>query len=278
MHLGIHTPSSSSHRRVRCRRGFTLVELLVVIGIIALLISILMPALSKARDQANRTKCLSNMRQFMTAMIMYTNENKQWLPHCNWLALEQNGGPLYGTPGWLYKWGAVGSPFDGTKPDAVRETSALWPLVKSHDLYKCPVQMDVPFDPNAPSRSLSSFLMNGATCSYGSTTHPDWRITAFRSDAILIWEVDEAQGWWNDGSGFPYEGITKRHGKGGTIAGIDGHAEWMSRRDYRKEAEESDSNGIVAGNPWQNRLWCDPGDKQHGGASGHIAKIAGTDY
>lgn len=61
-------------------KAFTLVELLVVIGIIALLIAILMPTLSKAREQGRWATCLSNLKQIGNALTMYANENRQHLP------------------------------------------------------------------------------------------------------------------------------------------------------------------------------------------------------
>src|SRR5678810_1223739 len=62
------------------KTGFTLVELLVVIGIIALLISILLPSLNRARETANRVKCASNERQIAQAILLYANENKGKYP------------------------------------------------------------------------------------------------------------------------------------------------------------------------------------------------------
>jgi prepilin-type N-terminal cleavage/methylation domain-containing protein len=64
----------------RRRSAFTLVELLVVIGIIAILISILIPTLSRARESAQRTQCLSNLRQMAVLLNMYANVNKQQVP------------------------------------------------------------------------------------------------------------------------------------------------------------------------------------------------------
>src|SRR4051794_1892684 len=60
--------------------AFTLVELLVVVGIISLLIAILLPALSKARESANRVACLGNIRQLATATLGYIAENRGRLP------------------------------------------------------------------------------------------------------------------------------------------------------------------------------------------------------
>jgi len=60
--------------------GFTLVELLVVIGIIAILVAMLLPALNKSRESANRVQCGSNLRQWGQALFMYAGDNKQHLP------------------------------------------------------------------------------------------------------------------------------------------------------------------------------------------------------
>ena len=65
--------------RDKTRTAFSLVELLVVLGIIAVLISLLMPALQKARVHARTVACLSNERQIGQAMLMYANDNRGWL-------------------------------------------------------------------------------------------------------------------------------------------------------------------------------------------------------
>jgi prepilin-type N-terminal cleavage/methylation domain-containing protein/prepilin-type processing-associated H-X9-DG protein len=64
----------------RCRRGFTLVELLVVISIIALLLSILLPAANKARESARRAACLSNLRQVHLTFMLYAQDNRDRVP------------------------------------------------------------------------------------------------------------------------------------------------------------------------------------------------------
>jgi len=84
------------------RGGFTLVELLVVIGIIALLISILLPSLAKARQQANLIYCQANLKQIGQLVMLYTTANNGYMPpEMGWITNPNGGESEYG---WPFTW------------------------------------------------------------------------------------------------------------------------------------------------------------------------------
>ena len=87
-----------------CRVGFTLVELLVVVAIIALLVSILLPTLGKAKEQAKIVSCMSNLRSLGLSFTFYTNENNDWYP----------AGSAYGGSYYEYTWDSILRPYYDT--------------------------------------------------------------------------------------------------------------------------------------------------------------------
>ncbi|MFN4243763.1 MAG: type II secretion system protein [Tepidisphaerales bacterium] len=107
-----------SHTPARTIRAFTLVELLVVIGIIALLISILLPTLGKARQAAQTAACLSNLRQLGQAALLFANERKGYIPTAtdHWTAITQDVSRTkysYRENGFVRDWASSLVPFLG---------------------------------------------------------------------------------------------------------------------------------------------------------------------
>jgi prepilin-type N-terminal cleavage/methylation domain-containing protein len=123
------------------RRGFTLVELLVVIGIIVVLVGILIPALAKARESARLTRCLSNVRQFGLAINMYVIEHKGVWPRYYERDPARPGKWRDGTLSTSFGWGNDGAAY----PLGRYALGLLYPYLKTGDVYFCPSFYDLPF-------------------------------------------------------------------------------------------------------------------------------------
>jgi prepilin-type N-terminal cleavage/methylation domain-containing protein/prepilin-type processing-associated H-X9-DG protein len=107
----------------RASRGFTLIELLVVISIIAVLISILLPALGRARDHAKMVICRTRLVELYRGHALYADENRGFFPHYDkWL-----------WPGWAEVQGE-------DQPDSVRwvENGQIFKYLKNREVYFCP--------------------------------------------------------------------------------------------------------------------------------------------
>jgi prepilin-type N-terminal cleavage/methylation domain-containing protein/prepilin-type processing-associated H-X9-DG protein len=118
--------------------GFTLIELLVVIAVIAILMAILMPALSRAREQGKRAACLNSLRELTLAWHMYADDNNERIvcgDSGEYTSMYSQGGGHYRETSWVLQDWASGMTVQAKK-NAIM-SGALYPFTQSLKLYKC---------------------------------------------------------------------------------------------------------------------------------------------
>jgi prepilin-type N-terminal cleavage/methylation domain-containing protein/prepilin-type processing-associated H-X9-DG protein len=184
------------------RNGFTLIELLVVIAIIAILAAILFPVFARARENARRASCQSNLKQVALGIVQYTQDYDEKFPMRYWTTSPVNNGYL--TNGWA---------------------AAIQPYVKSAQLLQCPSESNPPH----PSYLTTDYAYNE------SLGQPDSSISVaavnFSANTVLNFEHPSlgADSGYLENNAYGLAPIT-RHLEGANYSFVDGHVKW-----YRPE-------------------------------------------
>jgi prepilin-type N-terminal cleavage/methylation domain-containing protein len=227
--------------------GFTLIELLVVIAIIAILAAMLLPALSMAKAQAQKTQCIGAQKQMLVANQMYANDSKDVMAFANWDSGQQLTDPTTGqnAKGWLYTCsGSIPQPDSihyqndpnvcwAGGANGVPGGGLWWPYLHTSKIYLCPVDlMTYQTGPDAYSKranQLCTYVMNGSVAGFPNITDlvvRSTKISAVWTPACwLFWEPDamdvpgkppgNALNEYNDGSNFPSTPVSTPAGSEG---------------------------------------------------------------
>lgn len=225
--------------------GFTLIELLVVIAIIAILAAMLLPALSRAKQQALKTSCANNLRQLNVASLLYSQENNDLIVP----------GAFIATPsviGWVHGVLQLGVPYirDNTNINDLK-IGLLYPYANSINIYKCPSDYSMAQEGMGTFPRIRSYSMNQKMdCPFSWLYAPDTafrnykKFTEIRRPSEIFTFIDEREDSIDDGA-FGVNMIStgssatlvnlpaNRHGSSCGVAFADGHSEihkWLDAR------------------------------------------------
>jgi len=201
-------------------KGFSIIELIVVIAVIMILISFLLPGLNRSRQLAERTRCMNNHAQLANAWITYSIVNKQVMPvsHTN-------------NRGWTRR---------GNSENAIKDGS-LFEYVNDLDVYKCPSDDSK----HRHTYSANGFLNGEESWPFNPHVQPFKYISnVVHPDKQLVFAEENDPRGWNVGSWVIYpKGHSRQnrwidyvgvfHQNGDNVSFLDGHVEFFEYQDSR---------------------------------------------